>query len=97
MNKDDPEYWAKRAKNNEAIKRTRDKARVKAQETEAKIELLRDENRKMEQQISVLDKEKDFLQNMFKMHSEAQQKVNGEKEKMDEANNAFLDAYISQM
>ena len=53
MNKDDPEYLQKRAKNNEAIKRTRDKAKLKAKETETRLEDLRTDNKRMEDKINV--------------------------------------------
>ena len=70
INKDDPEYLEKRAKNNEAIKRTRDKAKVKAKETETKLENLKTDNKRMENQISVLDREMQFLKDVYHTHTQ---------------------------
>ena len=50
LSKDDPEYLEKRAKNNEAIKRSREKARSKARETAEKVVLALSINVTIEQQ-----------------------------------------------
>ena len=49
LSKDDPEYLEKRAKNNEAIKRSREKARSKARETAEKVVLVLSINTTLEQ------------------------------------------------
>jgi len=67
-NKDDPEYLARRAKNNEAIKKSREKARAKAAETKQRVEELRTDNKQLEDKISALDQEMKFLKEVFIAH-----------------------------
>eukprot|EP00092_Neocalanus_flemingeri_P018859 GFUD01020422.1.p1 GENE.GFUD01020422.1~~GFUD01020422.1.p1 ORF type:complete len:114 (+),score=47.32 GFUD01020422.1:52-393(+) len=72
VDKEDPEYLAKRAKNNAAIKKTREKAREKAKETQAKVDHLKTENKGLEDKITVLGKEMQFLKEVFLAHAGAQ-------------------------
>merc|ERR1712059_151462 len=69
LNKDDPEYLEKRKKNNEAIKRSREKARQKASETQSKVETLRGENKRLEDKLMVLGQEMKFLKDVFMAHA----------------------------
>merc|ERR1712072_189836 len=71
IDKNDPEYKVKRAKNNEAIKRTRQKAKEKAMETETRLENLRTENKSMEDKIDILGKEMKFLKDVYETHMKA--------------------------
>ena len=43
VDKTDPEYLEKRKRNNEAIKKSREKAKAKAEETQRSIQILRGE------------------------------------------------------
>ena len=43
VDKTDPEYLEKRKRNNEAIKKSREKAKAKAEETQRTIQILRGE------------------------------------------------------
>jgi len=67
--KDDPEYLAKRAKNNEAIKRSREKARAKASETKEKVDALKGDNKELEDKITALGQEMKFLKDVFIAHA----------------------------
>ena len=64
-NKEDPEYLEKRKRNNEAIKKSREKAREKAAKTQERVEFLKDDNKKMEDKINVLGQEMKFLKDIF--------------------------------
>ena len=62
-------FQAKRARNNEAVKRSREKAREKANETTSKVNNLKNENEKLEEKVKLLSKELDFLKNIFLAHA----------------------------
>ena len=63
------DYLAKRARNNEAVKRSREKAREKAKETTDKVTKLKTENERLEEKVKLLSKELDFLKNIFMAHA----------------------------
>lgn len=65
----DKEYEAKRAKNNEAVKKCREKAKEKAKQTSEKVTNLCQENEKLEEKLKLLSKELDFLKNVFLKHA----------------------------
>ena len=71
VNKNDPEYLEKRKKNNEAIKKSREKAKAKAEETQRKVETLKKDNKMLEDKISVLGQEMQFLKDIFLAHAGA--------------------------
>ena len=50
----DEEYLNKRARNNDAVKRSRQKAREKANETNSRVQKLKNENEKLEEKIKLL-------------------------------------------
>ena len=54
VDKNDPEYLEKRKRNNEAIKKSREKAKQKAEETQKKVDILRKDNKRLEDKINVL-------------------------------------------
>ena len=95
VDKNDPEYIEKRAKNNEAIKRTRQKAKEKAKETETKLENLRTENKSMEDKISVLDQEMKFLKDVYETHLKAKNTTVSSDVTPDSLD--FLDSFLNQM
>ena len=61
VDKNDPEYLEKRKRKNEAIKKCREKAKAKAEETQRKVETLKKDNKMLEDKISVLGQEMQFL------------------------------------
>ena len=65
----DEEYLNKRARNNDAVKRSRQKAREKANETNSRVQKLKTENEKLEEKIKLLSKELTFLKDIFLAHA----------------------------
>ena len=65
----DEEYLNKRARNNDAVKRSRQKAREKANETNSRVQKLKNENEKLEEKIKLLSKELTFLKDIFLAHA----------------------------
>ena len=65
IDKTDPEYLEKRKKNNEAIKRSREKAKAKAEVTKRSIEFFTSENKRIEDKITVQKEESEFLKQIF--------------------------------
>ena len=65
----DGDYLNKRARNNDAVKRSRQKAREKANETNSRVQKLKNENEKLEEKIKLLSKELTFLKDIFLAHA----------------------------
>ena len=65
--KDTEEYRLRRDRNNDAVKKSRDKARERAAETLERVSRLKEENEKLEQQVQILSKELGVLRDLFKM------------------------------
>eukprot|EP00094_Tigriopus_californicus_P001489 TCALIF_01444-PA protein Name:"Similar to CEBPG CCAAT/enhancer-binding protein gamma (Homo sapiens)" AED:0.11 eAED:0.11 QI:0/0/0.5/0.5/0/0.5/2/1197/117 len=65
----DNEYLSRRARNNEAVKRSREKARQRAQETHTRVTKLKTENEMLEERIKLLSKELTFLKDIFMAHA----------------------------
>ena len=65
----DEEYLNKRARNNDAVKRSRQKAREKANDTNNRVQKLKNENEKLEEKIKLLSKELTFLKDIFLAHA----------------------------
>ena len=63
------DYLSKRARNNEAVKRSREKARQKAKETHDRVTKLKNENEMLEERIKLLSKELTFLKDIFLAHA----------------------------
>lgn len=63
------DYLAKRSRNNEAVRRSREKARQKAQETHERVSQLKMENEMLEERIKLLSKELTFLKDIFLAHA----------------------------
>ncbi|GMT00192.1 hypothetical protein PENTCL1PPCAC_22368 [Pristionchus entomophagus] len=59
------EYRLKRARNNEAVNRTRQKKKEEEVNTSVKVETLRMENSALERKVESLQKELSFLKEMF--------------------------------
>ena len=65
----DPHYVEKRAKNNDAVKKSREKTRLKAKDTMEKVSTLKQENEMLEERIKLLHKELVFLKDIFFAHA----------------------------
>lgn len=77
ISKDDPIYKEKRNKNNDAVKKSRMKTKVKSEETMKKVAILKQENESLEERIQLLSKELTFLKDIFLAHA---QKTHGVEE-----------------
>jgi len=66
---DGQDYLNKRAKNNEAVKRSRAKAKAKTHETHDRVTVLKQENKDLEGKIKLLSKELAFLKDIFIAHA----------------------------
>ena len=71
VNKEDPEYLERRRRNNEAIRKSRDKAKAKATDTSERVEHFKKDNKRLEDKISVLGQEMQFLKDIFLAHAAA--------------------------
>jgi len=69
MEKDSEEYRKLRERNNEAVKKSRTRTKLKTQTTLDKVEKLRSENCKLEDRIDGLKKELDLLKELFVSHA----------------------------
>merc|ERR1719411_2424316 len=69
FDQNDSDYLSKRARNNEAVKRSREKARGKAKETTDRVNKLKAENEMLEDRIKLLSKELTFLKDIFLTHA----------------------------
>ena len=69
IDKNDPEYLEKRKRNNEAIRKSREKAKAKASETGEKVDFYKKDNKRLEDKISVLGQEMQFLKDIFLAHA----------------------------
>ena len=65
----DPQYTEKRAKNNDAVKKSREKTWQKAKGTMEKVSILKQENEMLEERIKLLAKELTFLEDIFMAHA----------------------------
>ncbi|KAF8366888.1 cebp-2 [Pristionchus pacificus] len=65
MGGEDQDYRVKRARNNEAVNRTRQKKKQEEVDTSLKVETLRVENSALERKVESLQKELSFLKEMF--------------------------------
>ena len=66
---EDTDYLAKRSRNNAAVRRSREKARMKAKETNDRVGQLKQENEMLEERIKLLTKELSFLKDIFLAHA----------------------------
>jgi len=65
----DVHYSEKRQKNNDAVKKSREKTRQKSKETMDKVSQLKQENEMLEERIKLLAKELSFLKDIFLAHA----------------------------
>ena len=67
--KDSDEYKRRRERNNEAVRKSRQKSRQKASETEVRVTELKKENADLEQRVTLLHKELELLKDLFLTHA----------------------------
>lgn len=65
ISKDDEEYIKKRARNNVAVKKSREKAKNRIQETQHRVEQLSKENEELQTKVNLLSKELNVLRALF--------------------------------
>ena len=65
----DLDYFDKRKKNNEAIKKTREKAKARREETDRRIKHLRSENEDLESRIQKLRAELLIMKEIYENHT----------------------------
>merc|ERR1712080_785533 len=63
--KDDEEHGAKRERNNVAVKKSREKAKNRIQETQIRVEQLSKENEELQTKVTLLSKELNVLRALF--------------------------------
>lgn len=71
LDKNSEEYRQRRERNNLAVRKSREASRKKAKETMDKVSKLRDENRALEQKVTILNKELLVLKDLFMTHASA--------------------------
>lgn len=65
LDKNSAEYQEKRARNNMAVKKSRQKSRMRESENSEQVQRLRQENADLERKADILKKELAFLKDMF--------------------------------
>jgi len=65
IDKESDEYRDKRDRNNESVRRSRDKARQHQVETETRLEVLSSENKRLQDKVDLLEKELAILRGVF--------------------------------
>jgi hypothetical protein len=63
--KDTAEYYEKRARNNVAVRKSREKAKIKQNITETRVQELTDENERLQKKVDLLSKELTVLKSLF--------------------------------
>ena len=63
--KNTPEYFKKRERNNESVRKSRDKARQKQLETEGRVQVLSAENQRLQTKVDDLERELAILRGLF--------------------------------
>lgn len=66
---DSEDYRRRRDRNNQAVKRSRVKSKLKTQETLERVNQLKTENELLEEKIKMLTKELGFLKDLFLAHA----------------------------
>jgi len=65
----DEDYVKKREKNNAAVKRARQKAKEKSQQTFKRIQNIKNENKELEERIKALSKELSTMKNIYEKYT----------------------------
>lgn len=66
---DSEDYRRRRDRNNQAVKRSRVKSKLKTQQTLERVNQLKTENELLEEKIKMLTKELGFLKDLFLAHA----------------------------
>lgn len=69
MDKDSDEYKMRRERNNLAVKKSRMRSKQKAQDTQQRVNELKEENERLEAKIKLLSKELSVLKDLFLEHA----------------------------
>ena len=69
LDKDSEEYKKRRERNNMAVKKSRNKSKVRTQQTLERVNQLKQENEMLETKIKILTKELNFLKDLFLAHA----------------------------
>ncbi|XP_051947094.1 CCAAT/enhancer-binding protein gamma-like [Xyrauchen texanus] len=69
MEKDSDEYRQRRERNNLAVKKSRMRSKQKAQDTQQRVNELKEENERLEAKIKLLSKELSVLKDLFLEHA----------------------------
>uniref|UniRef100_A0A8C6V0Y3 CCAAT/enhancer-binding protein gamma n=1 Tax=Neogobius melanostomus TaxID=47308 RepID=A0A8C6V0Y3_9GOBI len=67
--KDSDEYRQRRERNNLAVKKSRQRSKQKAQDTQQRVNELKEENERLEAKIKLLSKELSVLKDLFLEHA----------------------------
>ncbi|XP_043265734.1 CCAAT/enhancer-binding protein gamma [Colletes gigas] len=70
---DDEDYRKRRDRNNQAVKRSRVKSKLRTQQTLERVNQLKTENELLEEKIKMLTKELGFLKDLFLAHAGSSQ------------------------
>ncbi|XP_043267538.1 CCAAT/enhancer-binding protein gamma-like [Venturia canescens] len=70
---DDEDYRRRRDRNNQAVKRSRVKSKMRTQQTLERVNQLKTENELLEEKIKMLTKELGFLKDLFLAHAGSNQ------------------------
>ncbi|XP_054164570.1 CCAAT/enhancer-binding protein gamma-like [Oppia nitens] len=69
LDKNSDEYKKRRERNNLAVKKSRNKSKVRTQQTLERVNQLKAENEMLETKIKILTKELNFLKDLFLAHA----------------------------
>lgn len=69
LDKNSEEYRKRRERNNLAVKKSRNKSKLKTEETMKRVRELKAENDKLETKVKLLSKELSFLKDLFLAHA----------------------------
>ncbi|KOC70087.1 CCAAT/enhancer-binding protein gamma [Habropoda laboriosa] len=70
---DDEDYRRRRDRNNQAVKRSRVKSKLRNQQTFERVNQLKTENELLEEKVKMLTKELGFLKDLFLAHAGSSQ------------------------
>uniref|UniRef100_A0A0B6ZED1 BZIP domain-containing protein n=1 Tax=Arion vulgaris TaxID=1028688 RepID=A0A0B6ZED1_9EUPU len=71
LDKNSDDYKKRRDRNNTAVRKSREASRQKAKDTVEKVSKLREENKALEQKVTILNKELGVLKDLFVSHAAA--------------------------
>lgn len=68
LDKNSDEYRKRRERNNQAVKKSRNKSKIRTMQTLARVNELKKENEDLNQKIQILSKELTLLKELFRAH-----------------------------